>query len=74
MESVLHGVFWCPRCGTLRRLWTFEGINDTPELVARCREYETALMHPPRNGFYSGEWFRMGIAEPVNVPDRRPHP
>lgn len=40
MQSVAAGVFWCPRCGTLRL-----ALEDTavPKLVERTREYAVRL-------------------------------
>lgn len=57
------GVFWCPRCGTLK---TGDPEPDifTPKLVERCREF--AKSDYPE--LHSGQlWTRLGIAESINV-------
>jgi hypothetical protein len=40
-------------------------------LVERCREFAKPLLTPPVNGFYAGEWSRLGIAESINVEGQR---
>ncbi len=66
------GVFWCPRCGTIKRQ-TDTPNGDTaevPKLVERCREFYphwVMLSDPAANA-----WRRLGIAESINTPEGRP--
>lgn len=42
MQSVGDGVFWCPRCGSIRTV-RLETEPCVPKLVARVREYADRL-------------------------------
>lgn len=70
-----HGLFWCPRCGTIKDMTN--DITDTavPKLVDRCREFDdwfeqfrpnpvpfVALWHC---------WHRIGIDEAIHHPEHR---
>ena len=64
MESVCDGVFWCPRCGTLKS--ALLRIGQTPKLVERCRKFGETL------GTSWGQlWVYLGIAEGINLPSER---
>jgi hypothetical protein len=45
MQSVVNGVFWCPRCGTIKSKpsWNAQESCEAPKLVARVREYTDRL-------------------------------
>ena len=61
--------FWCPRCGSLKRVVPADvgGGEDTdaPRLVDRCREFEAWCPQ-------GDKWVTMGIAESIHVPGERP--
>lgn len=60
MHQVKTGTFWCPRCGTMK---SGDDIG-IPRVVQRCRSY--AITNPPPS-----VWRRLGIAESINLPDKR---
>lgn len=60
-------VFWCDRCGTLCEVEEDGTRRDhTPKLVERCRAFEEM------SGAPVAEWRRLGIAESIHPPGRRP--
>lgn len=63
MEAIVPGVFWCPRCGTIK-----SGFNDVaePSLVARCRNFEILL-----SPYHEIIWRRFGIQEAIRFPKDR---
>lgn len=67
--------FLCDRCGTVRRVYSSGEPDDVyvPKLVERCREFEANEM-PKENiaQYYRNAWKRLGIAEAINPPERRP--
>lgn len=72
-------VHWCPRCGTVSQTFGTDERHDyVPKLVERCREFELVVM-PKLNGVGIGdnstvrtEWRRIGLAESINPPGKRP--
>ena len=67
MNGIGNGVFWCPRCGTLKD--DVMPYVEAPKLVLRCRYFETSL-----NGVFRRTWQLNGIAESINLPCNRPEP
>ena len=68
--------FWCPRCGSLKRMVPCGGEDtDAPGLVNRCRVFEAwcaeGIGWKDTNTFK--KWFGIGIAESINVPGERCH-
>lgn len=66
MHRLVMTVCWCPICGTIE---SSEKIyRHVPALVERCRDFESIidLCDDPKHG-----WGRMGIAEAINVPEKR---
>jgi hypothetical protein len=59
--------FWCPRCGTMKTCE--DGPAVMPDLVHRCREFESVRLVVAAGDFRS--WYRLGIAEAINVPANR---
>jgi hypothetical protein len=62
----------CPRCGTVRHLDTVsrgeqEPTVIVPELVQRCRDYES-VANEPVDGML---WRKLGIAECIQKPEER---
>jgi hypothetical protein len=74
MEGLGGGVFWCPRCGTLRSLSVTNLPTDTtPKLVERCRELEaTVTASAEAYPAVARDWLRLGVAESINLPKNRP--
>lgn len=70
MHRLVMTVCWCPICGTIE---SSEKIyRHVPALVERCRDFENSF--PPNNPpttSYKSEWVRVGIAEAINVPEKR---
>lgn len=67
MESIRVGVFWCPRCGSLK-LDLGLGIQDlSPKLVGRCREFQLKVIEQTGDFETMGEWRRLGIAESLQT-------
>ncbi len=58
MHGIGHGMFHCPRCGTLYA----DGSVAVPTLVGRCREFEV-LVRPSK--VLHADWHRLGIAEAI---------
>lgn len=70
MEGVSSGVWWCPRCGTLRQdSYVGLGTDSQPKLVERCRRFGETL-----GPSWGALWHRLGIEESINPPKDRPHP
>ncbi len=72
VHSVAVGMWWCPRCGTLQDEGAPPGDTYVPQLVRHCRELERDYIlcdeYPP----LTTDWARLGLAESINTPDRRP--
>ncbi len=68
MQCVSIGMFWCPRCGTIKNEMIF-----TPMLVKRCRDFETDPLLPLLllGGEVFQVWRRLGIVESIHVPSER---
>lgn len=67
MQLITRGVFWCPRCGTLK----VNGQEDAaPMLVERCRQFtwHSAWRLAPH---LAAEWNRLGIEESIKTPENR---
>jgi hypothetical protein len=67
LDGIGHGMFHCPRCGTLvshPRL-----LLVVPSLISRCRRFsheclaQVPLLHD--------RWKSIGIAESIDVPEAR---
>ena len=73
-------LFHCGRCGTVVEIEA-DGAHHPhgPKLVERCREFRAAR-HPSFKaevGIFgdpvlAAEWYRLGIAESINLPGDRP--
>lgn len=61
-------VFWCPRCGTIRRKTheTERTEDDRPALVARCREFGDTL-----GPGWKTLWQQLGVEEAIRLPEDR---
>ena len=57
-------VFWCPRCGTVRR----NGSVSVPNLVPRCREFGELLHSDDAFDVLDDEWHNLGIDESIYMP------
>lgn len=67
IEQVINGIWWCPRCGTLK----IEGgvpSESEPMLVQRCQTFEKYfdVGHP-----LLAQWLRLGCAESIYPPGSR---
>ncbi len=80
MNGIGHGLFWCPRCGTLKRANTTVGASEAPKLVERCRLFELGfqpqrllgVVDPKEAQWQMAQaWHRLGIAEAINLPAER---
>lgn len=73
MEGLGGGVFWCPRCGTLRSLSVTNLPTDTtPKLVERCRELEKEVHAAAGEApWVETAWVRLGVGESINLPQNR---
>lgn len=74
MEGLDCGYYWCPRCGTLKEQQGMERVQP-PKLVERCREFERDVTKKLSGNWLDDvliEWNRLGIAESINPPGRRP--
>lgn len=71
------GYFWCPRCGTLRRVIRdadgdfVDNDDNRPKLVDRCREFEGDAPTMFGDAWTGAHWDRLGIAESINRPEDR---
>lgn len=72
MQRVVEGVFWCPRCGTLKQPVTSNvlGIHAydsfvQPLLIERCRTFGDSL-----GPAWSQLWITQGIQESIFPPGR----
>lgn len=63
MEGCGHGLFHCPRCGTVKR----DDAVYTPAIVGRLREF-TSTLGPA----WTALAHLLGIFESIYPPDRRP--
>lgn len=61
-------VFWCPRCGTIRREVGDWSADDVPRLVGRCRQFAAAMVS---GVCHATDWIRLGISEAINKPGER---
>jgi ribosomal protein L37AE/L43A len=47
MHAVCTGIWWCPRCGTLRKDFIEAPLDDSvPALVERRREHQRSVRSP----------------------------
>jgi hypothetical protein len=68
MQQLTNGVFWCPRCGTLRRDGVDEfSIDMQPMLVKRCRQF---TQDNGEGWEWKKLWHRLGIQEAIHPPGR----
>ena len=64
MTGLRPGLFWCPRCGTVKDAdQPLQPDMAMPKLVERCREFSTLL--PKAHYGLCGDWMRLGIAEAI---------
>ena len=86
MQGIAHGVFWCPRCGSLKNV---TDNAEVPKLVERCREFGGAIRKDPPWGFISNlnsvqtrfaenviaalhrVWVKLGVEESIHPPEER---
>ncbi len=67
------GNFWCPRCGTIKRDHPGCDTTEAPKLVERCREFRDKAENGMGLSSASAHlWHRLGIAESINTPEKRP--
>lgn len=59
------GMFWCPRCGTIRNHLGHTDF-EAPKLVDRCREFGGTL-----GPAWISLWQRIGIEEAIYTPEER---
>lgn len=77
MHCIGHGIFWCPRCGTLKGNDPL-GQVSIPALVDRCRRFaaegntQSYFLGKSKYDHADEEWRKLGIAESINVPSERP--
>jgi hypothetical protein len=64
LEGIGHGMFHCPRCGTLINC-PADGAIHVPALVARCRMFEPRLQDLCKSIVES--WCRLGIEESIHT-------
>ena len=78
MQNVLTGmtacVYWCPRCGTIRRVNLDSPPSGDPEdaapkLVGRVQTFLTGCGGHPA---IPNEFHRLGITEAIYRPEERP--
>lgn len=67
MQNVIAGVFWCPRCGTLKQPVTSNVLeihafdsHVQPKLVERCRDFGGSL-----GPSWLALWHKIGIRESI---------
>lgn len=68
--------FLCPRCGTVKVQYLANPNAESvyvPKLVERCRNFETDSLLPllAVSGEIGKLWHRLGIAESINLPEKR---
>lgn len=66
MESIVDGVFWCPRCGAYKK----GTETHRPKLIERCRAFEAEMR--AKLGYAVADWVTLGIAESIDRPGGRP--
>jgi hypothetical protein len=72
-----EGLYWCPRCGTLKRSnRVTEGPMDfvfIPKLVERCKKFIGIFIASfyGKDAIYA-HWHQTGIEESINIPEERP--
>ncbi len=73
MQAVVaeRGIFWCPRCGTLKMESARYGI-EPPKLVECLRSFARSI-----SSGVEGRWLRMlmhesGVSESILTPEQRP--
>ncbi len=79
-RGIMPIVEFCPRCGTINGKFFGEDDPIVPKLVGQCRAFEGGLRREPRSVHSAAEvwgglqvtWHSLGIAESINVPDKRP--
>lgn len=71
MHGVGHGLYHCPRCGTLVGAYA-DGSAFAPALVGRVREYEKLVYSDATLIRHRQEWNQLGLAEAVRKPGDRP--
>ncbi len=68
VQQISDGVFWCPRCGTIKCHIVEGRYNDEPPmLVLRCRQFSQS------NGegwSWKKLWHILGIEESIRPPGR----
>lgn len=65
MEGIGHGMFHCPRCGTLiNRVSDYASV---PALVGRCLSFKAAGLTDAQNL----TWRQLGIEEATKMPAHR---
>ncbi len=68
MHGIGHGMFHCPRCGTLQGCYA-DGSVTVPALVLRCRFFVQAVIGDSDEALH--RWRTLGIAEAIDVPQDR---
>lgn len=71
MHDICHQVYWCPRCGTVKGP---VGSPAVPKLVERCREFQNEVNEHELKAVwvrFQHRWRRLGIAESINLPEKR---
>lgn len=66
--SETERVFWCPRCGSIKRVPTGAHTEVcVPMLVERCRQFQASNGDGLR---WKQLWHRVGINESIQPPGR----
>lgn len=65
------GRWWCQQCGTLTVGHGSYTGGGAPQLVVRCRQFETEIAGLSDTDPFD-DWQSMGIAECINTPENRP--
>ena len=68
MQGLGEGIFWCPRCGSIR----YQGLVSVPCLVHRVRELHDAMKAAV--GFSAwdiSKWNELGLLESIDLPGNR---
>jgi hypothetical protein len=68
LQSLGHGLFHCPRCGTLVGSQA-DGSADVPALVKRCRGFQREFRGSVE--YHTTLWIRLGIHECIDTPAER---
>lgn len=77
-DLVRPGIFWCPRCGTVKFQTDIpqSGPVYVPKLVERCRQFTKWVNSAGLGKFFPEgilqELHRLGIAESIHRPEDRP--